>query len=1437
MGTDKADIPYFEFVVGDAYRKAGLRYLTGADTNYAAAWSLKASNLVDVNTSKLLPSFILAAGAVVTPSGAITDASLGGTASAPGTAALDEKGGFTGFVSQSGGKPDYTGLLVQTGNDLGGVVSLTGTNTYHGGTVILDGTLRISSDAALGDASGALLFRSIAEGNGTLQAAANLTINRNIDVGAETATIDPAGFQVTINGVISGTQTLVFGNQGNTPNGSGGIVTLTGTNTTEGSTTVNSGVTLQISSDANLGANNYTADPNQYFIGQLNLSKSTLQTLAAVTSQRTLNINGSATINPNSFSSSFGTVNLNDTTLKVGDIASVSTAGSTTTTFAKLLPNGGAVLTIDNTNAGAGNATTVQIGALTRTPTVIAYLNSFASTLTVNSVTGALVTSGAGETVKITNAPALTNGIVDPWVVGQAGTTSSASDFLTYSGGLKAATYTSTSLATAAATDVVNSGAASISGASTAYALKLAGALSGAGSLTLGNGSNPAGLILNAGTVSVPLNVGASELVVTSSGKSAINGVITGANGLTVAGTGTLTLSAVENIKGSVSVTGAGLTLNAANALSSASGGVNLAAASTLTLGANQAIAGLNGAGSVTMNAYNLIIGTPGSTIYSAYNGKFKGTGGLEIANGVELDVSNAGGSALGYTGATLIDAGSTLLIKSTNWSSSNTLPVTDNGLFLFDQGGGGSFNNAIVGTGAVNVISGAVTFTSTGNTYTGGTTVVFGGSLYASTTTLPVGGKVYNDGIFVLDQATAGTWTGVIADAQRPGYGKVIIDDSYDAYNGDTTSGTAGGKTSYTGAATGNITFAAQQLYTGATYVNYGTLTLGVTDAVKSSSGVTLEPGAVLALGANNQIAALLSDSYVGTAPGGTVLLNGATLTVGDSRGLSSTFSGVIKDGSAAGSLVKAGSGALTLAGANTYTGATSVTGGSLGFSGSGSLASASLAIGSGATLNAGAAASTLPKLTALTNNGVVNLQNGAPGNVLTVNGAYVGGSGSQLLVNAALGGANSVADRLVVNSASGSTAIVVTDTTPGVAATYNPTGTPVVVSKTALAANAFTLANVPIQKGLFTIDLAYQPDPQFVLIGVPGVDAYRLPTLTTAAQNVWFDTAGVYEDRQIELRDQIRAPAPAPKVVKGYDKPKAAPAPAPEAGGFHPSLWARAIGIYSDRAQNRSLSVLGNNYNYNTGYTQKTGAFFGGIDAIGRGVLTGGDALSAGVMAGAINSYQDFKASSASAKLNGASVGVTATYVSRSFFINALLKGDFLRLNYSSPTLATFGTSKTSADATNLGAIVDVGYRYDLAPHSFIEPVASLGYVSTKIGQLSLGGSQVSFSNASALRGRVGLRLGAALIESAAYRLEATATASYWARLTGDATAAINSGANAPLLSLKDKQVKSYGEVGVGLDYLSLTSGLSGFLKADYQIASKYQSISGKLGLRYDF
>lgn len=121
---------------------------------------------------------------------------------------------------------------------------------------------------------------------------------------------------------------------------------------------------------------------------------------------------------------------------------------------------------------------------------------------------------------------------------------------------------------------------------------------------------------------------------------------------------------------------------------------------------------------------------------------------------------------------------------------------------------------------------------------------------------------------------------------------------------------------------------------YTGSTSIFRGVLRLGANDALPITTvlnvdaAISNEPS-VFDLAGFNQTVGQLTRSA--SSPGGSFITNSAvgasTLTVNQST--ISTFSGVIQDGVGVMNLTKSGTGALTLSGASTYTGITTVNAG----------------------------------------------------------------------------------------------------------------------------------------------------------------------------------------------------------------------------------------------------------------------------------------------------------------------------------------------------------------------------------------------------------------------------------------------------------------------------------------------------------------------------
>ncbi|MBZ9992171.1 autotransporter-associated beta strand repeat-containing protein, partial [Mesorhizobium sp. BH1-1-5] len=130
-----------------------------------------------------------------------------------------------GYIATIASVLQGSSQLVKT--DLGTLV-LGGANTYSGGTAIAGGTLQVSADANLGDAAGALSL----DNGATLQNTTAFGSARDITLNA-----GGGAFQTDADLTLSG---LIGGAGGFTKTGSASL-TLTGTNTYSGATTVAAG--------------------------------------------------------------------------------------------------------------------------------------------------------------------------------------------------------------------------------------------------------------------------------------------------------------------------------------------------------------------------------------------------------------------------------------------------------------------------------------------------------------------------------------------------------------------------------------------------------------------------------------------------------------------------------------------------------------------------------------------------------------------------------------------------------------------------------------------------------------------------------------------------------------------------------------------------------------------------------------------------------------------------------------------------------------------------------------------------------------------------------------------------------------------------------------------------------------------------------------------
>jgi fibronectin-binding autotransporter adhesin len=246
------------------------------------------------------------------------------------------------------------GNLTSDGNT--GTLALTGGgSTYTGPTATYAGVLSIASDLSLGADPGAATPSDVVIDGGVLFLAtnqANLNANRGIAIGPSSGTgageIDVvAGQSVSYSGIVanngSSTDSLVVGSGAN----SGGL-TLGGNNSYTGSTIVNAG-TLEISSDANLGA-----DPASPTPGNLVLNNGTELVLQGA--GLVVNANRGVAIGP---ATGLGS-------------AAIDVSSTVPDTIAGIIANNGAGAGGLTVNVGNGSGTLLLSGINTYTgPTVI----------------------------------------------------------------------------------------------------------------------------------------------------------------------------------------------------------------------------------------------------------------------------------------------------------------------------------------------------------------------------------------------------------------------------------------------------------------------------------------------------------------------------------------------------------------------------------------------------------------------------------------------------------------------------------------------------------------------------------------------------------------------------------------------------------------------------------------------------------------------------------------------------------------------------------------------------------------------------------------------------------------------------------------------------------------------------------------------------------
>jgi fibronectin-binding autotransporter adhesin len=645
------------------------------------------------------------------------------------------------------------------------------------------------------------------------------------------------------------------------------------------------------------------------------------------------------------------------------------------------------------TDHNVSNAANWSPGLPTGTPDLIFGTASqpsvnFDSAFTVNSVT-----FSGNQLYAITGVPALT--IVD--------------------GGL----ITNSSSATGSllvAIPVILNGAVTVNNSSGTTGLIMQGLVSGSGSLTVNNTSNFLLELINGGTYTGGTTISTGTLqigngaqtgvvfsgAVANSGTLKFNpasadtisyaGVISGMGAVTANGAGTISFSGANTYSGVTFVSNGTLADGVANAFSPNSQ-IQVSSGGTLAVNHNETIGGLrDGAGAGTVNlgsGVTLTVNTTG--IPGPLSGTITGTGGSLVTGGAGtmtlsgantydggtivssgiLVANNASGSATG-SGTVTINSGATFQVGAIGVGTAGAISgnVVDNGTLSF--GDIVTFGESISGSGVLTVVTGAnATLTGSSNNYTGFTSVngtLADGTLNPSFS--PNSVMIVNSAAGHLtvntNETIAGLTNGGSGGPVSIVNGGTALTINTSTLNPTPFGGLISGAGGLTLSGSGSFGLSAANTYTGPTTINGGTLFLTGVNAIGSST-ITVASGATLEFG-------LVGGGTTNATAGGSITDNG---TVKFNLTSGTPVNNVI---SGTGTLTKLTGGALTLTAANTYSGGTTVSNGTLfitNSSGSG-IGTGSLTIASGAIFQIGSGGITgaISGSTSIVNNGNFNFK-----------------------------------------------------------------------------------------------------------------------------------------------------------------------------------------------------------------------------------------------------------------------------------------------------------------------------------------------------------------------------------------------------------------------------------------------------------------------------
>ena len=206
----------------------------------------------------------------------------------------------------------------------------------------------------------------------------------------------------------------------------------------------------------------------------------------------------------------------------------------------------------------------------------------------------------------------------------------------------------------------------------------------------------------------------------------------------------------------------------------------------------------------------------------------------------------------------------------------------------------------------------------------------------------------------------------------------------------------------------------------------------------------------------------------------------------------------------------------------------------------------------------------------------------------------------------------------------------------------------------------------------------------------------------------------------------------------------------------------------------------------------------------------------------------------SGADVDFNIATIGAYATYFRGPFYLDTLVKLDWLDGDYNSEAVSQDG----DVELPVFGLSLEGGYRFDLTSREsggglYLQPQAQLSYAH--VGDDSFkddAGATIELEDADSLRGRLGARLGQELTSDGGdaignFYLEASVNQEFLGETQARASG----------LTLEQELPGTSFEIGGGIDVALPADGVNFTLDADYTVGDEVEGIVATGGFRINW